>query len=57
MNEERLGRMEAKLDELLSCMHVLLQSLADEQVEDEQPELTLDGEHAGGERDAGTSLG
>lgn len=40
----QLDRIEAKLD-------ALLEALADEGEEIEQPELTLDGERVGGERD------
>ncbi|CAB3653846.1 hypothetical protein LMG26685_02894 [Achromobacter mucicolens] len=42
--EPQLDRIEAKLD-------ALLDALADEGEEMEQPELTLDGEAVGGERD------
>lgn len=42
--DERLDRIEAKID-------ALLDALADEGEEMEQPELTLDGEAVGGERD------
>lgn len=42
--DEKLDRIEAKLD-------ALLEALADEGEEMEQPELTLDGEAVGGERD------
>lgn len=40
----QLDRIEAKLD-------ALLEALADEGEEMDQPELTLDGERVGGERD------
>lgn len=42
--DEKLDRIEAKID-------ALLDALADEGEEMEQPELTLDGEAVGGERD------
>lgn len=42
--ESQLDRIEAKLD-------ALLEALADEGEEMDQPELTLDGEAVGGERD------
>lgn len=43
-NPTQLDRIEAKLD-------ALLDALADEGEETEQPQLTLDGEAVGGERD------
>lgn len=46
---EIMQRVESKLD-------ALIQSLADEE-DDDPPQLTLDGDHAGGARDQGQSLG
>lgn len=45
-----LGRDE-QLDRIESLLTTLVESLADEGEETEQPQLTLDGEAAGGERD------
>lgn len=45
-----LGRDE-QLDRIESMLAMLVESLADEGEEIDQPELTLDGERVGGERD------
>lgn len=50
-----LGRDE-QLDRIESMLSMLVESLADEGEETEQPQLTLDGEAVGGERDESQSL-
>jgi hypothetical protein len=47
---EALGRIEGKLD-------TLIKALAEDDGEDEDPAVDLDGRAAGGERDQGQSLG
>lgn len=47
---QALARIEAKLDTLISAL------AEDAQEDDGEPALTLDGQHAGGERDQSQSL-
>lgn len=58
MDEDRLTRIEQKLDRLHDRFDEFLQALADEEVAEDAPAgTTLDGEPAGGERDTTLPLG
>lgn len=51
-----LARLEAMIGAVDAKLDALIQALADEE-DDDPPQLTLDGDHAGGARDQGQSLG
>lgn len=51
-----LARLEAMVGAVDAKLDALIQALADED-DDDPPRLTLDGDHAGGARDQGQSLG
>lgn len=53
MPETQLDRLEQKVDVALSILTTLLHALVDEE---EQPERTLDGDMAGGDRDQSQGL-
>lgn len=53
MPETQLDRLEQKVDLALSILTTLLHALVDEE---EQPERTLDGDMAGGDRDQSQGL-
>jgi hypothetical protein len=54
MREDQLTRIEQKLDAIITSLNALFAALGED--EDGQPELTLEGEPAGGERDQSQSL-
>lgn len=51
-----LARLEATIGAVDAKLDALIQALADEE-DDDPPQLTLDGDYAGGARDQGQSLG